>query len=354
LLKYSQGNAPRHTGDELLVQDHPNNSPTALGYGALPANDPRRVDVRGQVISPATDLNCAGTGLTGIPTTTQCPNAVPIGAFEYSRRVLRTNERRADGRWTTNLLISNGAWSYYNALQVEWIKRLSWNTSFSAAYTWSKSIDTTSEATFVGTGDSNQNGNDAKVSRGLSRFDTPHRFTFFGSYTNPFFDNDRGVLGQILGGWQISGVFKWVHGTPFTVSGTGTDLNLDSFVESRPALLDPSILYRRIDDPETSQSLLPRTAFRQAQISDFGCCILGRNTFFLDGVKNVDLSITKRFLLPWEGHNFVLRADMFNAFNHVQWGFPDVNYTSATFGRLTGLATSYAPRSIQVSMKYSF
>lgn len=354
LLKFAQGNAPRHTGEALLVQDHPNNAPAALGYGALPLSDPRRTDVRGQVIRPAADLDCAGTGLTGVATNTLCPVAVPLGAFEYSRRVLRTNERRPDGRWTTNLLISNGSWSYYNGLQVEWIKRLSWNTSFSAAYTWSKSIDTTSEATFVGTGDSNQNGNDAKVSRALSRFHTPHRFTFFGSYTNPFFDKDRGVLGHVLGGWQLSGVFKWVHGTPFTVSGTGTDLNLDSFVESRPALLDPSILFRSIDNPETSQSLLPRTAFRQAQIDDFGCCILGRNTFFLDGVKNVDLSITKRFLLPWERHNFVLRADMFNAFNHVQWGFPDVNYTSATFGRLTGLATSYAPRSIQVSMKYSF
>ena len=356
LLKYAQGNAPRHTGEALLVQDHPNNSPAALGYGALPANDPRRVDVRGQVIRPAADLNCAGTGLTGIPTTTDCPNVVPIGAFEYSRRVLRTNERRLDGRWTTNLLISNGSWSYYHGMQAEWIKRLSNNLSFSAAYTWSKSIDTTSEATFVGAGDSNQNGNDAKVSRALSRFHTPHRFTFFGSYTTPFFENDRGVLGQVFGGWTLSGVFKWAHGTPFTVSGSGVDLNLDSFAESRPVIVDTSILFRSIDDPATSQSQLPLSAFRAPTVNDFGCCILGRNTFYLDGVKNVDLSLTKKFPMPWEGHNFSIRADAFNAFNHVQWGFPEINYSTsgANFGRIIGRATSYRPRVVQISLKYSF
>lgn len=354
LLKYTQGNAPLHTGEALLVQNHPNNSPTALGYSTLPANDPRRVDVRGQAIRPAADLDCAGTGLMGLDRTAACPVDVAISPFEYSRRVLRINERRPDGRWTTNLLVSNGSWSYYNGLQIELIKKLSAGANFSAAYTWSKSIDTTSEATFVGTGDSNQNGNDARASRALSRFHTPHRLTFFGSYQVPFFKNDRGILGQVAGGWQVSGVFRWAHGTPFTVSGTGTDLNLDSFVESRPVILDPSIIGRSIDNPATSREMLPASAFRQATVADFGCCILGRNTFYLDGLKTVDLSFTKRFPMPWERHNLTLRADLFNALNHVQWGFPNVTYTSPTFGTLSATAGSYAPRNIQVSLKYMF
>ncbi|MEQ1763581.1 MAG: carboxypeptidase regulatory-like domain-containing protein [Pyrinomonadaceae bacterium] len=357
LLKFFQGNAPRHTGEPLFVQDHPNNSPTALGYGALPANDPRRVDVRGQLLRPAADILCAGTGLTGIATTAQCPNAVAILPNEYSFRVLRINERREDGRWTSNLLISNNAWSYYHGMQLEWIKRLSANLSFSAAYTWSKAIDTTSEATALNAGDSNQNGNDAKVSRGLSRFHTPHRFTFFGSYTTPFFDKDRGILGHLLGGWQVSGVFKWAHGTPFTVISTGVDLNLDNFSEARPILLDPSVLGRSIDDPATARDMLPASAFRLATLADFGAfgtSVLGRNTFYVDGVKNVDLSLTKRFLMPWERHSLMVRADLFNAFNHVQWGFPQLNLSTANFGALTGTATQYAPRNIQVSLKYSF
>jgi len=337
LLKYTLGNLPIHDPNGVLVVDHPNN-PAIL---------------RGQIIRPAADLFCAGT--TAATVTTACPVAVPIGAFEYSRLVPRVNERRPDPRYGTNVITSNASWSYYNGLQVEWNKRLSHNVNFQAAYTWSKSIDTTSEATFVGSGDSNQNGNDARASRALSRFHTPHRFTFFGTYRNPFFNKDNGLLGQILGGWQTSVVFKWAHGTPFTVTGGGIDLNLDGFAETRPVLVDPSVLGRSISNPATSQQRLPQTAFRApTSASDYGCCILGRNTFFLDGVKNVDLAFSKIFKMPWERQRLSLRADLFNAFNKVQYGFPNATYTSSTLGVISTTATQYSPRTIQVALKYMF
>lgn len=336
LLKYTLDNLPVHNGSPVRVADHPNN-------GAL----------RGQILTPAANLFCAGT--TAATVTAQCPVAVTIGALEYSRIVPRTNERLPNPLYSTNLQVNNGAWSYYHGLQLEYTKRLSNSLNFQAAYTWSKAIDTTSDATAFNAGDSNQNGNDAKVSRALSRTHTPHRFTFFGTYRTPFFDKDRGVLGHVLGGWELSSVFKWAHGTPFTVIGTGFDLNLDGFAENRPVLLDTSILGRSIDDPATSQQTLPLSAFRTpTSAADYNCCILGRNTFYVDGVKNVDLGITKRFLLPWEGHSFLIRADLFNSFNHVQWGFPDLTYTTSTLGRLATTATQYAPRNVQVSLKYSF
>ena len=331
----------KYTLDNLAVND-PN--------GVHVANHPFNGALAGKTIFPAADIFCAGTTVAN----SLCP-VTPIGPLEYSRIVPRTNERRPNPLYSTNLEVSNGAWSYYNALQIEWNKRLSHNLNFNAAYTWSKAIDTTSEATFVGTGDSNINGPDAKVSRSYSRFHTPHRFTLFGTYRSPFFDKDKGVLGQILGGWETTVVFKWIHGTPFTVTGTSFDLNLDGFGETRPVLVDPSILGRSIDNPETSQQQLPLSAFRTpTSASDYNCCLLGRNTFFVDGTKNVDLSLYKRFLMPWEGHSLTVRADMFNALNHVQWGFPNATYTSSSLGVLTGLATNYAPRNIQVSVKYEF
>ena len=337
LVKLGLDNLPIHDANGVLVVDHPNN-PAAL---------------RGLIIRPAADLFCAGTTATTL--TALCPAVVPIGALEYSRIVPRINERRPDPRYGTNIIVNNGAWSYYNGLQVEWIKRFSHNLNFSAAYTWSKSLDTNSDATALGAGDSNQNGNDAKVSRGYSRFHTPHRFTFFGTYELPFFKNDRGVLGQVLGGWRMSAVFKWAHGTPFTVSGTAIDLNLDGFSETRPKLLDPSILGNSISDPRTSQQLLPLTAFASpTSAADYDCCILGRNTFFIDGTKNVDLAFSKIFRMPWEQHQLQLRADLFNAFNKFQWGFPNATYTSTSLGLLSTGAASYAPRTIQLSLKYSF
>ncbi|HEX6650169.1 MAG TPA: carboxypeptidase regulatory-like domain-containing protein, partial [Pyrinomonadaceae bacterium] len=210
LLKYALDNLPVHDPvNGVLVPNHPNN----------PAN------LRGQIIRLAADFQCAGTtGTSAAPFTAQCPVVVPIGAFEYSFRVPRINERRPNGLYATNLAVSNAAWSYYNGMQLEWIKRLSRNLNFHAAYTWSKATDTTSEATFVGTGDSNQNGNNARDVRALSRFHTPHRGTVYGTYRLPFFDGNKGFLGQAFGGWQFSAVGKFAKGTPFTVTTTALDL----------------------------------------------------------------------------------------------------------------------------------
>ncbi len=340
LLKYSLENLPLHDPvNGVRVANHPNN----------PAN------LRGQVIRLAQDFQCAGTtGTTAIPFTAQCPVAVPIGAFEYSFRVPRTNERRPNGLYGTNLAVSNAAWSYYHGLQLEWTKRLSSNLNFQAAYTWSKAIDTTSEATAVGAGDTNQNGNSARDGRGLSRFHTPHRFTVYGTYRLPFFNNDKGLLGQAFGGWQFSAVGKFAKGTPFTVTTSALDLNFDAFSESRPILLDPSILGNSVNNPATSRDALPRAAFRALTSADGGAVLVGRNTFFLDGVKNIDFGIAKIFSMPWEGHKVTLRADLFNAFNHVQYGFPSSSIANTNFGAITSTATLYAPRSIQVSLRYQY
>jgi Carboxypeptidase regulatory-like domain/TonB dependent receptor len=355
LLRYALDNLPVHDPNGVRVANHPFNAPTALYTAAnRPAGDPRAFDVRGQVLHPAANIFCAGTGLAGVATTAQCPVAVPLGNLEYSFRVPRTNERRPNPLTSTNLAVTNGSWSYYHGLQVEWIKRLSYNFTFQAAYTFSKAIDTTSEATFVGAGDSNQTGNSARTARGLSRFHTPHRFTFFGTYRTPWFSNDRGLMGQLLGGWQFSTVVKLAKGTPFTVVTTGVDLNLDGFAESRPIILDPSILGRSITNPATATADLPSSAFRQLTTADSGASLLGRNTFFGDGVENVDFGIFKNFPMPWEGHRLTLRADLFNAFNHVQYGFPTTDITNANFGRILGTGTLYSPRTIQFSLRYQY
>ncbi len=340
LLKYALDNLPVHDPvNGVLVANHPNN----------PAN------LRGHIIRLAADFQCAGTtGTTAAPFTAQCPVVVPIGEFEYSFRVPRTNERRPNGLYGTNLAVSNAAWSYYNGMQLEWIKRLSRNLNFQAAYTWSKATDTTSEATFVGTGDSNQNGNNARDVRALSRFNTPHRFTVYGTYRLPFFDGDKGFLGQAFGGWQFSAVGKFAKGTPFTVTTTALDLNFDGFSESRPVLLDPSILGNSVNNPATSRDALPRAAFRALTSAETTASLVGRNTFFLDGTKTVDFGLTKIFSMPWEGHKLTVRADMFNVFNHVQYGFPSSSIANTNFGAITSVATLYAPRNVQVSLRYQY
>jgi hypothetical protein len=151
-------------------------------------------------------------------------------------------------------------------------------------------------------------------------------------------------------------VTKLAAGTPFTVSNSGGfgDLNFDGFTEIRPALADKAVLGRLINDPGTSVAQLPREAFRAPAITDYGCCILGRNTFFLDGVHNWDFGLFKSFPLPFENHKLIVRTDLLNAFNHVQFGFPSVDLAATTFGRIVGTAVQYGPRTVQFSLRYTF
>ena len=344
LIKYALDNLPVSPAERAItVVDHPNNAPAA-GFP----------DLRGRTIDRiAADVNCAGTGvLPGIAVTAACPNVVPIGDNEISFRVPRTNERRPDPRFGTNLLVSNQAQSWYDGVQIEWTRRFSRGLWFQASYTGGLAEDTTSEATAVGAGDSNQLGPDSRYARGYSRFHTPHRFAFNGSYRLPFWRERSDLAGALLGGWTVSAVVRLAHGTPFTVSDTGRDLNFDGFSENRPILLDPSILGTTVDDPRTSTSILSGSKFRSTQYGEL-TDIIGRNTFFADGVRTTDLTLMKVFrLVP--GHTLTVRVESFNVFNRVQYGFPIADFSNANFGRLLGGANTYNPRSFQFGVQYKF
>jgi len=344
-LKYALGNLPLSPlNGPVTVVDHPNNAPAA-GFP----------DLRGKTITKiAADVLCAGTGLPGLGVTATCPVVVPIADNEISLRVPRTNERRPDPRYTSNLIVSNDAKSWYDGVQIEWEKRLGAGLQFTTSYTRSRSEDTTSEATFVGAGDSNQQGPNVKFARGYSRFHTPHRFSFNGTYLLPFLKNRRDLAGYVLGGWQVSGVVRLTSGTPFTVSQTGLDLDFDGFAEGRPVILDRSILGRTINDPATSKDLLPLSAFRPYAVGDSLDSVVGRNTFFGDGLKTMDFGLFKNFALAGT-KSFSVRIEVFNLFNAVQYAFPALSIsTPATFGAITGNNGLYIPRTIQLGFRFRY
>jgi outer membrane receptor protein involved in Fe transport len=345
-LKYALDNLPLSpVNGPVTVVNHPNNAPAA-GFP----------DLRGRVIDRvAADADCAGTGtLPGVNVTPACPNVVPIADNEISARVPRTNERRPNPLYSTNLLISNAAEAWYDGLEIEWIKRFSHGLQFQAAYTFSQSLDTTSEATFVGAGDTNQTGPNAQYAKGKSRFDTPHRFTFNGSYRLPFFENRTDLVGQVLGGWHLSGVLKLASGTPFSITDAARDLEFDGFSEARPVLVDPSVLGAHVTHRDTAQQALPRAAFRSTRFGDSAEDLVPRNAFYVDGTRNVDLAMSKSFSMPWHGQSLALRIEAFNAFNWVQFGFPNTDFTSAAFGAITTTATTYAPRTVQLVLRYRY
>jgi Carboxypeptidase regulatory-like domain/TonB-dependent Receptor Plug Domain len=301
----------------------------------------------GQTLVLAKDPMCAGT--TATTTNAQCPVVVPIAANEVSLRVPRVNERRPDARYTQNLEITNRGRSWYHGGQLELETGVFHGFLGRMTYTFSKTIDNGSEATAVGTGDINifpvpQVGGD-DYARGLSRFDTRHRLTLNGSYQLPWFKNREGVVGAVLGGWQLSTVFKLSSGTPFTVVDTGAfDIDFDGTANQRPVILDRSAMYTHIR--KTGQ--LTPSMFRRAVYGDKLTDLAPRNAFYLDGVKNLDASLIKNVALPM-ATTLSLRVDCFNVFDRLQWGFPNNDIASATFGQVT---TQFnAPRTWQAAVR---
>jgi hypothetical protein len=303
----------------------------------------------GQTLTLAKDAMCAGTTATTI--IPQCPNVVPIGPNEVSLRTLRTDQRRPDPRYAQNLLVTNRGQSWYHGGQMEMETGTIHGFLGRLTYTYSKTIDNGSEATAVGAGDINtfpasQYGD--KFARGLSRFDTRHRLTVNGSYKLPWLADRHDFIGAVLGGWQLSAVFKLSSGTPFTVVDSGAfDLDFDGTSNLRPVMVDRSKLYTHVR--KTGQ--LTPSMFRRAVYGDTLADLAPRNAFFVDGTKNVDAGLFKNVALPL-GNTLSLRLECYNVLDRVQWGFPNNDIASATFGQVTTQVN--APRTWQAAARLIF
>jgi hypothetical protein len=282
----------------------------------------------------------------------------------------RYNDRRPDPRYGGYLRIFNGSWSYYNGLQIAATKRYSSGFAFSGNYTWSKAIDTGSEATSTGLdrGSSPNNKNSAAFLRGFSLFHQQHRAVFNYSYRLPFFWGMNPVVGQVLGGWQIAGTTIFSSGNPFTINA-GYDVNGDGSSSDRPFLVNPAILGISIDNarynPATglqiSQTRIkPTDIFPNATTTErvFIPGVgnqgnLGRNTFFAHGQNNTDIQFSKAFLLH-EGHRLIVRMEFYNLFNRIQWGYPNQSGLNATNTFLQITEQRNGPRTGQFALRYTF
>ncbi len=122
---------------------------------------------------------------------------------------------------------NNGAFSNYHALQVEFraadlFKQLSLRTG----YTWSKVLDNSSEIFSTGAGGNTltiaQNPfNTQKGEYSISGLNVPNAWTISFAEKLPFFKEQHGFLGHVLGGWGIDGTYILASGQPFTPTQQG-------------------------------------------------------------------------------------------------------------------------------------
>lgn len=137
---------------------------------------------------------------------------------------------RADCNFTNIRNRENTAWSTYNGLQNELRIRAWHGLSGGFSYTFSKTMDNASEifSTFSGgnTVAGAQNPYDlSKGEKALSGLDFPHTASIYFLYELPFFKNQKGFVGRVLGGYQASGTWRYSSGqvwTPTQLAGVSS------------------------------------------------------------------------------------------------------------------------------------
>ncbi|MBI5084554.1 MAG: TonB-dependent receptor [Acidobacteria bacterium] len=290
----------------------------------------------------------------------------------------RTNQRRPDKNYGNVYIYSNNSWAYYNALRIEVKKRYSNSLHWQAAYVFGKTIDTGSDITAGATITENAG---PITMRGLSDLHQAHRLNLNAAYTLPWYAKSRGFVHAFLGGWKVSANSTMASGNPFTVT-SGYDTNADGLANDRPILLDQSLYGRTVDggrvDPSTGQQIsvgqLPISGFfatyatptaqRPFDPGGTGKGTLGRNTFFGQGIFNLDLGVHKVFHGYREGHSLTFRAEMFGATNTPRFGYPTRATNSQSFGRIVD---TYSPfnfvgafrsdtgaRMVMLGLRYAF
>jgi hypothetical protein len=250
----------------------------------------------------------------------------------------------------------------YNSLNARLERRFSHGVQAAAKYRWSKSLD---EVSF-GQPDASVNETyprDLHSEYGPSDFDATHFAVVSGIWDLPIFRGKRDGAAKFLGGWQLSGIFTYHSGFPWTPidnnclqtpgvqficpirpvgysGGAGTDYSNDTFLKPN--------------------GNFPGGGANFFTLTPAGPPGVGRNSFRGPRYRSIDMTFGKNTPLPFlgEGGNLQLRMNVFNVFNNLNlspftFNTPSTVVQDQFFGT-AGTTPALAGRVLEVQARVSF
>ncbi len=261
---------------------------------------------------------------------------------------------------------TNGGSSSYHSGQLSVNRRFSKGLTVTGSYTYSKLIDNASEVFAQGGVTATSVfavphifGGD-RFDRAVSLFDRTHRAAFTYVYEFPFAREQRGILGRVIGGWQVSGVTTFESGVPYTIFN-GVDSDGIGGANERPnfnpagqkgvraiptvdatgritGYTNPDANNAPIDPATARYIVLP--AFNPAQANSVARIgNLGRNTERTPGINNFDMTFQKRTRIR-EAMNLDFRTEFFNIFNRPQYTIASISPFSPLGGAIASNAST--------------
>jgi outer membrane receptor protein involved in Fe transport len=260
---------------------------------------------------------------------------------------------------------SNTASSYYSALQLKFVRRLSRGLQALGSYTFSHSTDISSTDAFANYLNTPSTGAYPNVDKGDSDFDIRHSFTAGVTYDLPSAKWNK-FAEATLGGWSVDTFILARSSPPVDVVG-GYSFAAGTALRYRPNVVPgvPQVLY---GSQYPGGKIFNEAAFAPAAPGTQGN--FGRNVLRAFNAVQADVAFQRQFHFT-EQLRLQFRGEFFNIFNHPNFGPPNNDLTSPLFGHSTQtLASSLGsgganggfnpiyqiggPRSIQLALKLQF
>jgi len=203
-------------------------------------------------------------------------------------------------------------------------------------------------------------GADIKIDRGRAGCNRTHSFVQSFVWAIPFARNTHGWLKWALDGWQATGIFVRLSGTPLDFTTSGANLHAPGNtqrpnVSGTPKVLGntgPGQFYFDTSVFSTPAATLTGTVDSKLLYDPFGTLTRNGSGLTGPGWLNLDAAAFKTFKIT-ERFSTQFRIDAFNALNHPNFNNPGVSLTNLqTFGQINGTASS--PRSVTIGLSLNF
>jgi hypothetical protein len=166
-----------------------------------------------------------------------------------------------------------------------------------------------------------------------------------------FAPNINPFLNEVIGGWNIAGILTYGAGTPEQISATTgvSTLNLWA-VRNQSVPIAGNVSCSSYNPHNPNGHYINPAAFSNPAPYTLGNTLIETERRGC-GIANENLSLSKTFELPGEGHSFRIGADASNAFNRHTWWFMNGAVGTAGFGQFGGVSPA---RAIQVHGQFFF
>lgn len=264
-----------------------------------------------------------------------------LNAYSSSGAIAGLPTAIPDARFGVVYYYTSGGMTKYDGLVTTFVHRFSQTSTFTAGYTWGKTMST------------GANGFSTSTSLGTTDIGAPpdpyHPLNFYGpdatDQRNTFTANyvyKAPWKNAFYGQWEVSGDALAYSGLPFTAIDTKTSSSISSYSTGN---YGASLLAHYVGGGEANCSVYTNACLTKSEFaSATSVALIGpRNAWRGPDYYNTDLNFTKFVPLHWEGGMFSVSIQGFNILNHPNFTKPTGSLSSGSFGEVT---STYNPTGI--------